>query len=926
MNSIKNTLLLINGNIDNSSEYNSKQIGDQSGNYWVNSNEEVKYSDDILNSETSGFHKSMLFNENSDCAMIDNNHLCNFSDREFSIDAWVKFDKNYTNTNKKHIIISKWDGTNSVDDDKVFRFYYKQNTNESSHKYYEEVYISFSSTDVLINGNSADNFEFKTGRSYHITFSAEYVKNQIGVPETIRFSSQYILENSSFDYNLDLAESEYEEIDNLEDLLISSSEDVPLPEFKDFEEDILVEDTETENYESYLERRYGILATSIVEVENGILLNLTEFNDNSHDIEIEITNISKIGNADSYDEGASDDDNITSLISTKKQILYNRNRIEPSGKLVFEYNGIKGYESENRKIYIDTDFVYNGKVYEASDENIFYPSSFDLLKFDQEQLKKINPDIKKRLTKTKSKVWKSKVGLLLYPVFYDYEEFYASRVSLNVKSEEDTSEQTINKFEYQKYLDKEVDQTFHFIPIESYDSDTHDVKFSEFRDEPISELNRTSQDYVEIVKSESFKSEDVVNVTFDYSFTGEKEIIINLFEKTSEKEYKWKENIRLSPSELAGVVDSVKDFISDVDETTEKDESYGDSNLELSELSDEINKEYPESASNSIIEGRYIFTHNIKTYNLSKITVFVTEKSKRWESKTASSSYVITTDANFSIDALDVSEYVSSGFKYEIDTENLIDDDWHHFYFGRVGLTSTDEQSGNERIVFGVDGNFTDQNNTYETDENIPYMESKNKDTIRTTKLTSIQPFYEAISGKSPYEKLLKQSFVKIGSDNYSDTGNFIGKLDSIRINEFLTFNSAEELREYFESKKSPECWMYISDSNNYSIYDENTKYNLSGRTGAFGVDLIDVIRYTDTPQNKFEALKHEMGSIPYIKKFVDPEFEQLSKDEQNELINKWRWQLKFIIPVNESLKTKKDVESQLNYANEYLEKEILNG
>ena len=89
---------------------------------------------------------------------------------------------------------------------------------------------------------------------------------------------------------------------------------------------------------------------------------------------------------------------------------------------------------------------------------------------------------------------------------------------------------------------------------------------------------------------------------------------------------------------------------------------------------------------------------------------------------------------------------------------------------------------------------------------------------------------------------------------------------------------------------------------------------------------MIDVIRYTDTPQNKFEALKHEMGSIPYIKKFVDPEFEQLSKDEQNELINKWRWQLKFIIPVNESLKTKKDVESQLNYANEYLEKEILNG
>lgn len=918
MNDIKNTLLLINGNIDNSSDFNSRQVGDQSGNFWIIPNSDVKYSTDILNNDTSDFHKSILFNENSECGMVDGNHLFNFSDREFSIDTWIKFDKNSSNLSKKHNIVSKWDNTGSVTDDKVFRFYYKQDINENKGLYYEDVQISFTSTEVLINNKTSDEFEFVSGRAYKLIFSSDYDTNTIGIPETVDFYSAL---NSKFVpeiKGIDPDETDYREIENLEDMVIQMTGDTNDVKFDNFPDDIISDETE-EDQESYLKRRYGYLYKNIVEIEGGILLNLLDINDEYEDIEIEIRNLSLIGDENSYEEESDTTEDIPSSIILNKKILYNRNTTRPTGKLVFEYNGIRGYGSEYRKIRIEDDFVFRDVTYEASEDNTFLPIKFEDIKLKEDQLEKMNPSIREKLKDSQSKVWINRNGILIYPLFKDYEEFYTSRGNLNVDNEQSSG---INEFKYQEYLNSVVNQEFLFVPIQSRDQTTKEITFSEYKNILPVEFNESYDDFLKIIVDKTFVIDNKLDITFDFSYQDQKDIVISFFAKEDET-YTWKENIRLTEEQLLNTFNSVDEFLHDIsDEMIEQNEVFGDDDIDQN---NEANLN-DISTTNPIRSGRYSLSHTVKEYSLGKIVIFSTLPSENWNSRTVSSEYIIPSSHEYPIDAFNVSNYVTSGMKYEFVTENLIDDEWHHLYFGRVGLTTTDEESGNERIVFGVDGNFKDLNISYLDNEDIPYMEFKNSDSKRVVKLTSIQPFYEAITGKSPYEKLLKQSLVKVGSDNQHKDGNLLGKIDSLRVNEFLTFKTADELIEYTESLEQPECWMYISDSNNYSVYDENTKYNLSGRSGTFGIDLIDVIRYKDNPTNKFEALKHEMGSIPYIKKFVEPEFETLTEDEQTLVINTWRWRLKFIIPVNEAIKTKKELESQLEYANEYLDKEILNG
>jgi hypothetical protein len=925
MNSIKNTLLLVNGNIDGSSEYNSKQIGDQSGNYWISSNSEVIYSDDILNPTTSEYHKSIAFNENSDCATVDVNHLLNFSDREFSVDTWVKFDTTSHDLSKRHIIVSKWDNTGSVDDDKVFRFYYKHTTPPETRLYYEDIYISFSSTEVLINGNSTDTFEFSAGRAYRLTFSNEYLEKDIGIPEGVGFSSNELLFSGVSNYSLDLDESGYEELDNLEDLLIKNSEDLPYPEFVDFPEDDIVSES-SDDYVSYMRQRYGILHSYIVEIENGILLNLpaigtAEFGD----VEIKLSNITRIGDETSFEEDSDSENDVVSLISMTKQVSYNRQSQTPYGTLVFEFNGIRGYESEYRNIKLESEFIFKNIVYESSDDNTFFPTNFSNLNFDQVQLDKMNPDISKLLNDASSKVWRSNIGILIYSKFFDYGEFYTSRSDINVASEGD--EPDINKFEYEKYLNKTVDQRFLFLPCVSVDVNTGWVKFLESQEQPIEELSESLQDYVNILEETTYISDGICNFSFDYSLTQDNEVIVSFYTKEDDGEYTWKEKIRLSSSEIRNITDGIEEFISDVvDNTEEVTENTEMSDEEFANIDSRVRTEYDKTTGNSVYAGRYVGKHTTDNYIADRVVVYITKPNKNWSDRTAFDTHDITDSSQYIIDAIDITDHVSSGMKYELPTDDLIDGQWHHLYFGRVGLTTTDEQTGNDRVVFGVDGNFTEFNNSYASDQTIPYMKLSNDTTSRVVKLTSIQPFYEAITGKTPYEKFLNQSLIKIGSDNQSIIGNLHGVVDSLRINEFLTFKSQEELTEYHASKTQPECWMYISDSNNYAIYDENTQYNLSGRSGIFGVDLLDVIRYTELPTNKFEAFKHEMGSVSYIRKFVDSDYDEYTDEKKDEVVNSWRWRLKFLIPVNELIKTKETIESQLEYANEYLEQEILNG
>ena len=149
--------------------------------------------------------------------------------------------------------------------------------------------------------------------------------------------------------------------------------------------------------------------------------------------------------------------------------------------------------------------------------------------------------------------------------------------------------------------------------------------------------------------------------------------------------------------------------------------------------------------------------------------------------------------------------------------------------------------------------------------------------------------------------------------------------VDYLRVNEFLTFISESELIEYIESQANPDCWLYLLDANNYCVYDENTDYNLSSRSDLIGVELMGVIRYTDKPTNKFEALKHEMGSEAYFKKYVNNDYDKLDPQEQQKQINDWRWKLKFILPVSETTKTQEDLDKYTEYIDKYLELEVEN-
>ena len=63
MKPIKNTLLLVNGNIDSTDSYTKTQIGDQSGNFWIESSN-TEYSNDTANIDAPDYHKSIKFAEN----------------------------------------------------------------------------------------------------------------------------------------------------------------------------------------------------------------------------------------------------------------------------------------------------------------------------------------------------------------------------------------------------------------------------------------------------------------------------------------------------------------------------------------------------------------------------------------------------------------------------------------------------------------------------------------------------------------------------------------------------------------------------------------------------------------------------------------------------------------------------------------------
>lgn len=910
---VKNTLLLVNGNIDETSEYNKTQIGDQSGNYWIDKNEQTIYSEDTRFLNNPDYHKSIKLDNSSVCVMNDPSHLMNFSNREFCIEAWIKFDIEKLNEAKKHTILSKWVDNNSVTDEKIFRFFY-DHTPPSASAEETEIRVNASVDGFLFNDELASSFTFQLGNKYNLFFGEEFktlfAKNDkmyditFGLPDNISFESRKIIiqeENITDDFNKEYL-SDIDDFDNVlenlsknlnvlndTEILESSSQteqNSSTSEIKPRSRERSISNLDTKttkpmSTESTIENSgiYGVLNDYVEEIDGGISIDLRN---------LEPSLFSKILISLSYelvDKSSSGEETVVSIEYSKeienKEVLNGE-----ESKLVFEYNGLKGYDSEYRDIHFDKSFNYYDKMYYANETDKFSPTTFSDLIFDSDQLDMMNPDIVEKLDDTDSKVWVNQSGIIFYPKFKDFDLFYLDESKINLEDGNPNSEYNLN---YTNYLSKSVDRTLYFLPIESHNEITKNIKFKE--NPNFEYVSRTyideKQDDTEIDTEEqsiSYIEEHCVggtlkffSIVFDYSVRGEKDIIISVYSWDEDaKKTIFKENIRLS---------------------------------------------------NITGSGRKYFKHTADNYIPYSVTTFVTEVSKNWSDRKASHTIILTEEnksSSYKIDAFDSTDYTCTAYKHSVDTANLIDGEWHHLVFGKEGIRGLDRESGHQKIYFGIDGVMKSNVINVIEAEDIPYL-NRDKTGKQIEKLVSIQPFYEA-NRHTTYSEMMGIQEIRMGSDGENENNSLCGIIDSMRVNEFSTYETADELETYYKSNLEFNCWLFASDANNYCIFDENTEYNLSNREGAFGVDFVgSVIRYTNSPTNPFEALKCEMGSVAYLNKIMKEKTDELTEQDLESLLEEWRWKLKFVSPSADVTKTLKKLETFANYAEDHIKEDILN-
>ena len=117
------TLLYINSNIDTHTEYTKTRIADQAGNFIISGQHEYATTHKFTTGD-SGVGNSLSFPSASEHKLTDNFHVFNFGVRDFSLQAWAKFDGSTDRDKKRHVILSKWKSSDDTTPNKIFRWSY----------------------------------------------------------------------------------------------------------------------------------------------------------------------------------------------------------------------------------------------------------------------------------------------------------------------------------------------------------------------------------------------------------------------------------------------------------------------------------------------------------------------------------------------------------------------------------------------------------------------------------------------------------------------------------------------------------------------------------------------------------------------------------------------------------------------------------
>ena len=861
MEDIKNTILLLNGNIDSSTEYSKEQIGDQSGNFWISKNEYVSYSTDILNEDASEYHKSISINENSKLELVDTRHLFNFGNREFSIDAWVKFDTDQKHIQKDHTIIAKWNDNGAPSDSKLFKFYYSHVPNQNSDVEEHTIDISSSTYGFEFNGETRGELNFTRGKIYNLIFDVNMWISDIqlpppsttetatftdepevfsGLPSNVTFECYETLDVSVFDTVQDDQDSElpYNELANQWDG-VQFPNTPPSQTETTSSDDQQPTETITETDAPIEKSAYGILGQYITEIPNGIQLDLT------------------------------------SLDSEQLQITMTHNYTEEHSEVFIPDIGVPKFglvdDDMSTDIYADYKEYYEQfPTSPTSTENIEEPLSYTewVSQFNYQPTSTETYDVVPTTTSTTNLV------------------DISNAVIIKIEPTDD-SESTSSKliFEYNglkgynsEYRNIGLSKSFSHDGVEYKAPDIFEP--TRFEDITIlTELSGTISDELSSLLSDKFSKVWICEFGM---------VIYPIFTDYSGF-YQVRTDIKIPPRP-----DSAP-----------------------SQTETQPPPSQTTTSSTFSVDGyqEYLNTDVDRTFKFIPIKSF-NENTGELIFKSSESGDVTFTD---------ITDCVRTGIVRELDVENLIDGEWHHVYFSTSSPPVENESAFNERVTFGLDGNLTRSDIDYFRDDSLAYIQYKHQ-LSKKIKLTSIQPFFEAADFGTPYNKFLTIGITSIGHDNSTNGNNLIGLIDSLRVNEFETFEGDHEYYKFYTEKTAPNCFLFVEGIAEYTMFDENTQYDFSVGPLAPRITLLGVVRYTEVPTTPFEALKTEMGSIAYLKRIIGHDFSDKDPEEIESILEEWRWKLKFISPTFDLKNAKEVAQAYEEYADEFYTGEALYG
>jgi hypothetical protein len=860
MDDIKNTILLLNGNIDSSTEYSKEQIGDQSGNFWISKNEHVSYSTDILNEGASEYHKSISVNDNSKLELVDTRHLFNFGNREFSIDAWVKFDEEQSHIRKDHTIIAKWNETGSPADTKLFKFYYSHVPTQNSDIEEHTIEISSTTHGFEFNGEPRTELNFTHGKIYNLIFDVnmwisdtllptpsttetatltDEVGELSGLPSGVTFECYETSDVSVFDDVIDEQDAElpYNELANQWDGV--QFPNPPHSQTETASSDDQPTETNTETDVPNEESAYGILGQYITEIPNGIQLDLT------------------------------------SLDSEQLQFTMAHTYTEEQSEVFIPEIGVPTFglidDDVSTDIYADyMEYYKQFPISQTSTETVEEPLAYVewLSQFNYQPTATETYDAVPTSTSTTNLV--------------DINNTSTIKIEPTETSDSNSSKLI---FEYNglkgyksEYRDIRLSKSFYHDGVEYDAPDTFEP--TRFVDITISD------EHMSVIPDEL---SNLLSDKFSKVWIGEYGLVIYPIFTDYAGFYQVRTDIKVPPTQPPSTQTETQ--------SPPHTQTTTPSIFNVDEYQDYLNTN---------VERTFKFIP-IESYN--EITGELIFKSSE------------SGDVTFT----DITECVGTGIVRELDVENLIDGEWHHVYFSTSSPPIENESAFNERVTFGLDGNLTRSDIDYFRDDSLAYIQYKHQ-LSKKIKLTSVQPFFEAADFGAPYNKFLTIGITSIGHDNSTNGNNLNGLIDSLRVNEFETFESDHEYYKFYTEKTAPNCFLFVEGIAEYTMFDENTQYDFSVGPLAPRITLSGVVRYTEVPTTPFEALKTEMGSIAYLKRIIGHDFSNKSTEEIESILEEWRWKLKFISPSFDLRNAKEVAQAYEEYADEFYTGEALYG